>query len=155
MATVLVTGGAGFIGSHLVQFLLEKGYSVLVLDNIFSGRIDNLSEVLHNSRFKIAVGDVRDKKEIADITREVYGIVHLAALVDVSASVADPFVTHEVNTTGTLNVLQEAIGNGVKKFVFASSAAVYGEMQTLPAKEDSLLMPISPLSPAPEKPVAR
>ncbi len=141
---ILVTGGAGFIGSHLVPQLLEKGYSVVVIDNLSSGKMENLYSVQSNPNFLFKLGDIREKNAIDEALREVYAIVHLAALIDVSASVTDPSKTHDINVTGTLNVLQEAALNKIKKLVFASSTAVYGETTLLPVKEDTVLKPISP-----------
>lgn len=123
---VLVTGGAGFIGSHLVPSLLEKGYSVVVLDNLYSGKLENLKGSRSNPRFGFVHADIRDKQALADAFHGVDAVVHLAALIDIAASVVDPLGTHEVNVTGTINLLQEAVKNKVKRFVFASSTAVYG-----------------------------
>ncbi len=141
---VLVTGGAGFIGSHLVPKLLEKGYSVTVLDNLSNGKLENLDEVLDHPKFVFKRGDIRDTA----LPNEVFGgvdfVVHLAALIDISASVADPVQNHEINVDGTFNMLQAAVKNKVKRFVFASSTAVYGDVKTLPVVETIALKPISP-----------
>jgi len=141
---VLVTGGAGFIGSHAVAMLLQKGYSVVVLDNLYSGKLENLDEVRNNHNFRFELVDIRDVKGVENVFRGVDKVIHLAALIDVASSVADPFQTHEVNVTGTLNVLHEAVRHNVKKFVFASSAAVYGDAESLPISESTPLRPISP-----------
>lgn len=141
---VLVTGGAGFIGSNLTPRLLKKGYSVTVLDNLCSGKLENLSGISHQSRFKFSLGDILDKNVLQEAFNGVNAVVHLAALIDVSASVINPLKTNEVNVTGTLNTLQEAVKNNVDRFVFASSTAVYGNVKTLPIKEDTILKPISP-----------
>ncbi len=141
---VLVTGGAGFIGSHLVPKLLEKGYSVTVLDNLSNGKLENLEGVLDHPKFVFKRGDIRDTA----LPNEVFGgvdfVVHLAALIDISASVADPVQNHEINVDGTFNMLQAAVKNKVKRFVFASSTAVYGDVKTLPVVETIALKPISP-----------
>ncbi len=144
MSKVLVTGGAGFIGSHLVPRLLSKKYSVVVLDNLFSGKLNNLKESQNNPNFKFIRGDIRDKQVLVDALRDVDAVVHLAALIDVAASFVDPLGTNEVNVAGTVNLLQTAVKNKVKRFVFASSTAVYGDAKTLPVKEDTVLKPISP-----------
>ena len=144
MNKVLVTGGAGFIGSHLVPRLLEKGYNVDVFDNLFSGKLENLSAIRGHPNFGFVRGDIRDPAVLRDALCGVNAVVHLAALIDVAASVADPALTHEVNVTGTLNVLQEATKCGVKRFVLASSTAVYGDVKSLPVREDAVLRPISP-----------
>ncbi len=141
---VLVTGGAGFIGSNLAPQLLKKGYSVTVLDNLFSGKQENLSGITHQSRFEFLLGDVLDKNALHEAFNGVNAVVHLAALIDVSTSVINPLKTNEVNVTGTLNTLQEAVKNDVGHFVFASSTAVYGNVKTLPVAEDTILKPISP-----------
>ncbi len=144
MSKVLVTGGAGFIGSHLVPRLLERGHSVVVIDNLSSGKLDNLSGVRDNPNFDFVEADIRDKTALHESSRGVNAVVHLAALIDVAVSVSDPALTHEVNVTGTLNVLQEAAKRSAKRFVFASSTAVYGDVKSLPVKEDEVLHPISP-----------
>ena len=141
---VLVTGGAGFIGSHLVPRLLELGYSVTVLDNLSTGKLENLNGVLDHPKFMFQRGDIRDKTIPNEVFDEVDSIIHLAALIDISASVTDPIQNHEVNVDGTFNMLHAAIKHNVKKFVFASSTAVYGDAKTLPLQENIALHPISP-----------
>jgi len=141
---VLVTGGAGFIGSHLVNKLIIRGYSVVVLDNFCSGKIENLREVLGRDGFEIFKGDVRDGKAVREAMDDVDAVVHLAALINVEESVNNPVETHDVNVVGTINVLEKAVRNGVKRFVYASSTAVYGEGNSLPLREDHSPKPISP-----------
>jgi UDP-glucose 4-epimerase len=141
---VLVTGGAGFIGSHLVPYLLEKGYSVVVLDNLSNGKLENLNAVLDHPKFSFQPGDIRDKCLPNDVFDGVDFVIHLAALIDISASVVDPTKNHEINVDGTFNMLQAAVKNKVKRFVFASSTAVYGDVETLPVAENIALHPISP-----------
>jgi nucleoside-diphosphate-sugar epimerase len=141
---ILVTGGAGFIGSHLVPLLLEKGYSVTVFDNLSTGKKGNLYAVLRHPNFGFVRGDIRKPAELREAMKDVDVVVHLAALIDVSASVANPTLTHEVNVTGTLNVLHQAAKEGVRRLVFASSTAVYGDAKKLPVKESEPLRPISP-----------
>lgn len=144
MNKILVTGGAGFIGSNLIPLLLEKGYTVSVFDNLYSGKMENLEKVQKHPQFRFVGGDIRDRATLHNALAGIDAIVHLAALIDVTASVEDPALTHEVNVTGTLNVLQEATKNNVKKIIFASSTAVYGDTKTLPVKEENPLHPISP-----------
>lgn len=141
---VLVTGGAGFVGSHLVDGLVGRGYKVVVLDNFRSGKMENVGQHLKGDDFKLVVGDVRDRRVVRDAIDGVDAVVHLAALIDVEKSVNDPVETHDVNVTGTLNVLKEAVREDVKRFVYASSTAVYGEGNPLPLSEDCPPRPISP-----------
>lgn len=141
---VLVTGGAGFIGSHLVPQLLEKGHKVTVLDNLSTGKLENLEGVLDHPKFMFQRRDILDKTIPKEVFDGFDSIIHLAALIDISASVADPRQNHEVNVDGTFNMLHEAIKHNVKKFVFASSTAVYGDAKTLPLQENIALRPISP-----------
>jgi UDP-glucose 4-epimerase len=141
---VLVTGGAGFIGSHLVDKLISRGYSVVVLDNFHSGEMESFCEVLGRESFEVIEGDIRDRKAVREAMDGVDAVVHLAALIDVKESVSGPFETHDVNVNGTLNVLNEAVRSDVRKFLFASSTAVYGEGNPLPLEEEHLLNPISP-----------
>jgi dTDP-glucose 4,6-dehydratase len=142
--TVLVTGGAGFIGSNLVPKLLDKDYRVIVLDNLSAGSIENLKRVEAHPNFAFKKGDIRNRSAIRKVMENVDVVVHLAAQIDVSTSVRDPFGTHETNVTGTLNLLQEAVECKVAKFVLASSTAVYGDTATLPLREETALKPISP-----------
>jgi UDP-glucose 4-epimerase len=141
---ILVTGGAGFIGSHLVPRLLELGYSVTVLDNLSNGKLENLKGVLDHSKFVFKHGDIRDKTVPNEVFDGVDSIIHLAAMIDISASVSDPIQNHEINVDGTFNMLNASVKHKVKKFVFASSTAVYGEVKTLPVQENIALNPISP-----------
>jgi len=142
--SVLVTGGAGFIGSHLVPRLLELGHSVTVLDNLSTGKLESLDDVLDHPKFVFQRGDIRDKTIPNEVFDKIDSVIHLAALIDTSASVADPIQNHEVNVNGTFNMLHAAIKHNVKKFVFASSTAVYGDAKTLPLQENIALHPISP-----------
>jgi len=146
--SVLVTGGAGFIGSHLVPRLLELGYSVTVLDNLSNGKLENLEGVIDHPKFMFQRGDILDKTLLNEVFGGVDSVIHLAALIDISASVADPILNHEVNVNGTFNMLHAAVKHDVKKFVFASSTAVYGDAKTLPLQENFALHPISPYSAA-------
>ncbi len=153
---VLVTGGAGFIGSHLVDELVRRGARVRVLDNFSTGRRENLhlsdlepsdlqpSNLSPSTAIDLIEGDIRDLAVVKAATQGVDYILHQAALPSVPRSVADPLTTHEVNATGTLNVLLAARQAGVKRVVYASSSSVYGDSPTLPKRED---MPTDPLSP--------
>ncbi|AZE87221.1 NAD-dependent epimerase/dehydratase family protein [Pseudomonas orientalis] len=121
---VLITGGAGFIGSHLVDALLAKGYSVRVLDNLSTGKRSNLP--LDNPRLQLVQGDVADAELLAQVVGGASAVVHLAAVASVQASVDDPVGTHQSNFIGTLNLCEAMRKAGVKRVVYASSAAVYG-----------------------------
>lgn len=140
--SVLVTGGAGFIGSHLVERLLKEDYSVVVVDDLSSGKTENLD--LRNRRLLFLRGDIRDREFIKKALKDVEVVFHLAALVDVAFSVQNPMVVNQVNVCGSLNILEESIKNNVKKFIYASSCAVYGEPLYLPIDEEHPTNPLSP-----------
>lgn len=139
MDYVLVTGGAGFIGSHLVALLVEKGVRVRVLDSLVSGKKERVPAVAD-----FVLGDIRDRVALEKAMKGMTHVVHLAAQVSVPASIEDPSYTHDVNVVGTENVLEAAHHAGVKRFVYASSAAVYGDHPELPKTEESPLQPKSP-----------
>lgn len=139
---VLVTGGAGFIGSHLVDGLLAKGYKVRVLDNFTTGKKRNLSNVL--SDIELITGDIRDEEVIKQAVLGVDFVLHQAALGSVPRSIDDPLTTHECNSTGTLKLLLAARDAGVQRLVYASSSSVYGNTPTLPKIETMPALPRSP-----------
>ena len=141
---ILVTGGAGFIGSHIVDKLLEKGYRVRVLDNLSSGEIKNLVQHQKKKKFQFIEGDVRDFDLVKKTIRGVNAVIHEAALVSVPHSMENPHLSNEVNITGTLNLLKACSDAQVKRFVFASSCAVYGNTEILPKHENLVPMPLSP-----------
>jgi UDP-glucose 4-epimerase len=138
----LVTGGCGFIGSHLVEALVARGGAVRVLDNLSSGRRANLDAV--RDRVEIVEGDVRDADGVREAMRGVRHVYHEAALVSVPASIERPAENHAINLTGTLNVLEAARAAGAARVVFASSASVYGDAPELPARETAPPAPTSP-----------
>lgn len=141
---LLVTGGAGFIGSALIEELLQSGCSVVCLDNFITGKRRNLEPFLSNHNFELIEGDIRN---IEDCTKAVAGadiILHQAALGSVPRSVADPATTNEVNINGFLNMLIASRDAGVKRFVYASSSAVYGDHPDLPKVEEKTGNPLSP-----------
>jgi UDP-glucose 4-epimerase len=140
---VLVTGGSGFIGSHLVDRLLHDGYDVCVVDNFFSSSIKNLSHIHAHQNFHFIQGDIRDLSVLSEAFNNIDAVFHYAAQRNVAASIRDPRLTHEINVTGTLNVLQKSFELGVKRFIFASSAAVYGTPEK-GITEDVRLHPLSP-----------
>lgn len=142
MAEYLVTGGAGFIGSNVVDELVRRGAQVRVFDNFSTGRHANLESVLAD--IELVEGDLRDAEALRDAVRGVRYVIHLAALPSVIRSVEDPETTHEINTTGTLKLLLAARDAGVDRFVLASSSSVYGDTPELPKRESMLPQPLSP-----------
>ncbi len=164
---ILVTGGAGFIGSHLVEALLRRGRKVRILDNLSTGKIENLEEatghgVAHlggraksfrkvslGDRGEFLRGDISDAEACRQACRGVGYVFHLAALGSVQRSVEDPLATHQANATGTLNMLQAAKEQGVKRFIYASSSSVYGNVSSDPEemKAKDEILPPHPESP--------
>jgi nucleoside-diphosphate-sugar epimerase len=142
MSVALVTGGAGFIGSHIVRGLLARGDSARVFDNFSTGKMENLADL--NSALEICEGDLRDQRALAEAVRGVDYLFHQAAFVSVPQSMEEPEVCFEINVKGTLNVLEAAREAGIRQVVLASSAAVYGESQDLPLKEGADLGVLSP-----------
>jgi len=142
MARYLVTGGAGFIGSHVVDALVARGEGVRVLDNFATGKRDNIA---HNvQHIELIEGDLTDLDTVRQAVAGVDYVLHLGAIPSVPRSVADPLTSNATNVTGTLNVLVAARDAGVKRMVYSSSSSVYGDSPTLPKRED---MPTNPLSP--------
>jgi len=135
---ILVTGGAGFIGSNLANELSKRN-NVVVLDDLSSGKKENL-----NSKVKLAKGSVTDYALVEKITRNADYVFHLAGMVSVQESIKNPVKTVEINSLGTLNVLKASLKNNVKKVIFSSSAAVYGDSEELPKKEEMKVNPLSP-----------
>lgn len=146
MKRYLVTGGCGFIGSHLTEELLRAGAQVRVLDNLSSGRLENLAAVRH--RVEVVVADIRNFDAVQQACAGVDGVFHEAALVSVFDSVQRPRDNHDINATGTLNVLLAAREQGVRRVVFASTAAVYGNEPELPKREAMRPSPESPYAAA-------
>ncbi len=149
MALYLVTGGAGFIGSHLVHGLVQRGDRVRVLDDLSTGERDNLAEfelggVGTGAQVEFALGSTIDARACRAACEGVTGIFHEAAQVSVPQSIAQPEMSYEINVMGTLRVLEAARSTGVKRFVLAASSAAYGNSEVLPKKES---MPVDPLSP--------
>ncbi len=138
----LVTGGAGFIGGHLVRGLLERGAAVRVLDNFSTGHRRNLDELA--GRIEIIDGDIRDPAALARACADVDVVYHLAAQGSVPRSVDDPATANEINVTGTLNVLVAARDGGARRVVYSASSAAYGETPTLPKIESMAPQPVSP-----------
>ena len=140
---VIITGGVGFIGSHLAEELAENN-EVVVIDNLSTGKLENIKHLIDNEKIIFKKGDIRDLDFLKKEFDGVDYIFHQAAIVSVPFSIEDPVLTNEVNVNGTLNVLIAAKECGVKKVIYASSCAVYGDNPKLPLKEDILPMPLSP-----------
>ena len=138
---VLITGGAGFIGSHLTESLLARGDSVRVLDDLSTGKRQNLPQ---HAALEFIEGDIRDPGLVDRCVEGAGAVVHLAAIASVQASIDDPVRTHQVNFDGTLNLLEAARRNGTRRFLYACSAAVYGDAASIPVAEDSAPNPLSP-----------
>lgn len=142
MARVVVTGGAGFIGSNLAHALLERGDSVVVLDNFLTGRRVNLADI--DGQFELIEGDIRDRAALDRAFAGADYVLHQAALPSVARSVEDPETSHDININGTLQVLQAARRHEIQRLVFAASSSAYGETPTLPKVETMAPAPVSP-----------
>ena len=142
MSLYLITGGAGFIGSNLVAELLNRGEHVRVLDNFATGKRDNLDAFA--GQIEIIEGDLRSYHLVQEAVQDVNYVLHQGALPSVPRSVRDPLTSHEVNVSGTLNLLQAARSAGVKRLVFASSSSIYGDNPALPKQETMSPQPLSP-----------
>ena len=153
--TYLITGGAGFIGSNIARTLAEKGENVRILDNFFSGKRENLEHMANHPSFEMVEGDIRNMETCREVVRGVDYVLHHAALASVPLSVQDPALANDNNITGTLNMLIAARDAGIKRFVFASSTAVYGDTRSegliagdrekaSPATETMKAAPLSP-----------
>lgn len=141
---VLVTGGAGFIGSHIVDRLVQEGYEVGVVDNFATGSLTNISQHLPSKKIQFHECDISDYEAVSKIVKGYDAIIHEAALVSVARSVEHPELTNRVNVSGTVNLLKSAVDHGVQKVIYASSSSVYGDTETLPKKESMNPSPISP-----------
>jgi UDP-glucose 4-epimerase len=138
----LVTGGAGFIGSHLAERLVHEGYRVRVFDNFSAGRKENMKEVL--SQIEVLRGDLRNDSDVNRAVRDVDYVFHAAAMRSILRSVENPFEVHEVNGSGTLRLLMACRQAKIKRFIFSSSSSVYGGTKHFPMRETDLLSPQSP-----------
>lgn len=143
---ILVTGGAGFIGSNLTEALLFQGHSVTVLDNFTTGKIENLLPLLaqYPEKLTLQVGDIRNMEDCRKATESVDYVFHEAALGSVPRSIKDPVTTNEVNVTGFLNMLVAGRDAGIKRFIYAASSSTYGDSASLPKEEDVIGKPLSP-----------
>ncbi len=141
---VLVTGGAGFIGSHVVKKLVGQCHNVTILDDLSTGHLDALNRFLGDGKLQVTQADIRDRQVVAKGIRDMDAIVHLAARTSVPLSVEHPAESLDINVNGTTNLLSACATGEVEAFVFASSSAVYGEARKLPIPEDHPLDPLSP-----------
>ncbi len=143
---VLVTGGAGFIGSNLCEYLLCQGYRVRCLDNFATGKPENIMPLLekHPETFQLIVGDIRNMEDCRKAVDGMEYVLHEAALGSVPRSIQDPLTSNEVNVTGFLNMLVASRDAGIKRFVFAASSSTYGDSKSLPKVEEVIGKPLSP-----------
>jgi len=142
--TILITGGAGFIGSNLCDYFIEKSYKVVCLDNFSTGHLHNLAEVINNPNFTLIEGDIRNFADCEKAVKGVDFVLHQAALGSVPRSINDPITTNDVNVSGFLNMLTAARDAKVKRFVYAASSSTYGDSQGLPKVEEVIGKPLSP-----------
>jgi UDP-N-acetylglucosamine 4-epimerase len=141
---ILITGGAGFIGSNLCEYFLNKDNDVTCLDNYATGHLHNIEHLITNKNFKLIEGDIRNIEDCKRATSGVDYVLHQAALGSVPRSINDPITSNEVNVSGFLNMLVASRDNGVKRFVFAASSSTYGDSESLPKVEDKIGKPLSP-----------
>lgn len=144
MSKILITGGAGFIGSNLVEHFLGKNHQVVVLDNFATGHRHNIAQHADNPNFTLIEGDIRSNEDCQKAVQGVDYVLHQAALGSVPRSIKDPQTSNEVNVTGFLNMLVAARDAGVKRFIYAASSSTYGDSASLPKVEDVIGKPLSP-----------
>ena len=142
--TILVTGGAGFIGSNLCEAILSNGNNVVCLDNFSTGKRANIAQLLSNERFKLIEGDIRNLDDCHSACKEADFVLHQAALGSVPRSINDPITSNEVNVSGFLNMLVASRDAEIKRFVFAASSSTYGDSKNMPKVEDIIGRPLSP-----------
>ncbi len=140
----LITGGAGFIGSNITEYLLQHGAKVRVFDNLATGNLDNLKEFQSNPNLDFLKGDLRNITDCNNAVKEIDVVCHQAAIGSVPRSIKDPITTNDVNIGGFVNILTAAKDVGIKRFVYASSSSVYGDEPNLPKKEERIGNPLSP-----------
>ena len=141
---ILITGGAGFIGSNLCEALLKKDNKVVCLDNFTTGKLENIEEFLEDPNFVLLKGDIRNLEVCLNATKDVDYVLHQAALGSVPRSLKDPITSNEVNISGFLNMLVASRDNRVKRFVYAASSSTYGDSESMPKVEDIIGKPLSP-----------
>lgn len=141
---ILITGGAGFIGSNLCEYFLNKKYQVVCLDNLATGYRKNIEHLLDDPNFTFIEGDIRNFTDCQKALEGVHYVLHQAALGSVPRSIQDPLTSNEVNVTGFLNMLQASKEAGIKRFVYAASSSTYGDSESLPKVEEVIGKPLSP-----------
>lgn len=144
MSKILITGGAGFIGSNLCEFFLNKNHQVICLDNFATGHRHNIAPFMDDANFTLIEGDIRNLEDCKKAVAGVDYILHQAALGSVPRSIKDPITSNDVNVSGFLNMLVVARDAGVKRFIYAASSSTYGDSEILPKVEDVIGMPLSP-----------
>jgi len=144
MSKILITGGAGFIGSNLTEYFLGKGHQVVVLDNFATGHRHNIAEHAEDPNFKLIEGDIRQMEDCQKAVEGMDYVLHQAALGSVPRSIKDPQTSNEVNVSGFLNMLVAARDANVKRFIYAASSSTYGDSESLPKVEDNIGKPLSP-----------
>lgn len=144
MSKILITGGAGFIGSNLCEYFLEKGNQIICLDNFATGHRHNIEPFLSNSNFTLIEGDIRNLETCKEAVQGVDYVLHQAALGSVPRSINDPITSNDVNVSGFLNMLVASRDANVKRFVYAASSSTYGDSEALPKVEDKIGKPLSP-----------
>jgi UDP-N-acetylglucosamine 4-epimerase len=142
--TILITGGAGFIGTNLCEYFLSKGYFVVCFDNFATGHKHNIAEFLVHENFKLIEGDIRNLEQCKNAVTGVDYVLHQAALGSVPRSINDPITSNEVNVSGFLNMLVASKDAGVQRFIYAASSSTYGDSESLPKVEDKIGKPLSP-----------
>jgi UDP-N-acetylglucosamine 4-epimerase len=144
MMNILITGGAGFIGSNLCEYFLDKGHKVVCLDNFATGHRHNISQHFDNPNFKLIEGDIRNLDDCKSAVEGIDYVLHEAALGSVPRSINDPITSNDVNVSGFLNMLVASKDAGVKRFIYAASSSTYGDSESLPKVEDKIGKPLSP-----------
>ncbi|MFN3908247.1 MAG: SDR family oxidoreductase [Flavobacterium sp.] len=144
MSKILITGGAGFIGSNLCEYFLSKNHQVVCLDNFATGHKHNIAHHFNNPNFKLIEGDIRDLDHCKQAVSGVDYVLHQAALGSVPRSINDPITSNEVNVNGFLNMLLASRNEGVKRFIYAASSSTYGDSESLPKVENKIGKPLSP-----------
>ena len=144
LSNIVITGGAGFIGSNLCEYFISKGHKVTCLDNFATGHRHNIEGLLSNTNFTLIEGDIRNLEDCLKASQNADYVVHQAALGSVPRSINDPITTNEVNVSGFLNMLVASRDNKVKRFVYAASSSTYGDSESLPKVEEIIGKPLSP-----------